>query len=113
MQGRDGKGSIFVFGAGNGGQSEDSCAADGYVQSIYTIAIGALNSDGRPTSYDERCSAKMASAFVNDINTPNVSVEHCYFIGSDHITWSVARAISTVSSCALFYPCKCRDFTMI
>ena len=71
-QGRRGKGSIFVFASGNGGRNDDTCAADGYIQSIYTIAIGALLSDGRPTDYDERCSAKMASTFVNYAPNPAI-----------------------------------------
>ena len=71
-QGRHGKGSIFVFSSGNGGRNDDDCAANGYVQSIYTIGIGALLSDGRPTDYDERCSAKMASTFVNLASNPAI-----------------------------------------
>ena len=72
LQGRDGKGSIYVFAAGNGGFLFDSCAADGYTQSIHTISIGALTSDGSPASYDERCSAKMASTFVNHVAIPGL-----------------------------------------
>ena len=52
-----------MWAAGNG-WDHDSCAADGYVQSIYTIAVGALQSNGERAVYDERCSAKVASAFV-------------------------------------------------
>lgn len=65
-QGRGGKGSIFVWANGNGGDADD-CAADGYVISIYTISIGALQVDGTQASYDEKCSAKLASNFVNDL----------------------------------------------
>ena len=76
MQGRDGKGSIYVFAAGNGGRVNDSCAADGYTQSIHTISIGALTSDGSPAPYDERCSAKMASTFVNHVFIPGLVMTH-------------------------------------
>ena len=55
-----------MWAAGNGGEYNDSCAADGYVNSIYTIAIGSVGSDGQPASYDERCSAKMAVTFVHN-----------------------------------------------
>ena len=65
MQGRGGKGSIYTWAAGNGGEVGDSCAADGYASSIYTIAIGAAWSDGTPASYDEPCSAKMATNFMD------------------------------------------------
>ena len=55
-----------MWAAGNGGENDDSCAADGYVNSIYTIAIGSVGSDGRAAPYDERCSAKLAVAFVHN-----------------------------------------------
>ena len=42
----------------------DACSADGYVQNIYTIPVGAYSEDGSPADYDERCSAKMTVAFV-------------------------------------------------
>ena len=73
-QGRGGKGSIFVWAAGNGGEKNDSCAADGYVQSIYTIAIGSAASDGSPAYYDEMCSAKMAVVFVNNPSSYSLHV---------------------------------------
>ena len=67
LQGRDGKGSIFVWANGNGGP-EDDCAADGYSSSIYTISVGAVGVDGVQSWYDEDCSAKMVSAYVTDHN---------------------------------------------
>ena len=63
VQGRDGRGSIYVWAAGNGGQKGDSCAADGYASSIYTIAVSAVDQYGIPAYYDERCSSKMAVTF--------------------------------------------------
>ena len=62
-QGRSGKGSIYVWAAGNGGKYFDSCAADGYVSSIYTIAVGSADQNGHPANYDEACAAKMAVTF--------------------------------------------------
>ena len=64
-QGRDGKGSIFVWANGNGGTADD-CAADGYSSSIYTISVGAIGVGGEPSYYDEECSAKMTTAYVTD-----------------------------------------------
>lgn len=52
-----------MWAAGNGGQYSDSCAADGYVNSIYTIGVGAASNDGLPAYYDEQCSAKMVVTF--------------------------------------------------
>ena len=63
MQGRGGKGTIYVWAAGNGGQYFDSCAADGYTSSIYTIGVGSADQNGRQADYDEDCSAKMAVTF--------------------------------------------------
>lgn len=65
MQGRNLKGSIYVFGGGNGGGvKKDTCSTDGWLNSIYTIAVGAAGIDGMPAPYDEQCASKLVSAFV-------------------------------------------------
>ena len=69
LQGRDGKGSIYVFAAGNGGEDYDSCAADGYTNSIYTISAGSADQRGRQADYDEKCSAKMVVTFSYNSDT--------------------------------------------
>ena len=61
--------------AGNGAEDNDTCAANGYVNSIYTIAIGSASSDGKPPLYDEKCSGKMAVAFVHN-SIPPQAVNH-------------------------------------
>lgn len=38
----------------------DTCAMDGYVASIYTIAVGSVDQNGVQAPYDEDCSSKMA-----------------------------------------------------
>lgn len=58
-QGRNRKGSIYVWAAGNGGTYYDSCAADGYSSSIYTISVGSANQAAQAADYDEQCAAKM------------------------------------------------------
>ncbi len=60
LRGRLGKGSIYVWAAGNGRNNGDSCAFDGYASSIYTIPIGALDSSGDQAWYSESCAALMA-----------------------------------------------------
>lgn len=55
-----------MWAAGNGGEYDESCAANGFVNSIYTIAVGSAGSDGKRAYYDERCSAKMTTAFVHN-----------------------------------------------
>ncbi|MBN3308511.1 FUR11 protease, partial [Amia calva] len=59
-KGRGGKGNIFIWASGNGGLANDHCGADGYVNSIYTVAIGAVTNLGLMTFYSEACSALMA-----------------------------------------------------
>ena len=66
LQGRNGLGSIFIWAAGNGGEYYDSCTADGYASSIYTIAVGSADQSGKQADYDEFCSSKMAVTFTYD-----------------------------------------------
>lgn len=67
--GRHGKGSIFVFAAGNGGLAGDNCAFNGYANSIHTIAISGVNWDGRVPDYSEKCSAIMAVTYGQNVLT--------------------------------------------
>lgn len=59
--GRDGKGSIFVWAAGNGRQNKDNCNYDGYANSRYVVTLGAVNSKGVSTDYSEPCAALIAA----------------------------------------------------
>ncbi len=45
-KGRKGKGSIFVWATGIGGENMDNCNCDGYVTSIYTISISSVSEQG-------------------------------------------------------------------
>jgi len=51
--GRGGKGTIFVWAAGNGKGKENDSNYDGYANSIYAIAVGATDSLGRSSYYSE------------------------------------------------------------
>lgn len=66
-QGRGGLGAIYTFAAGNGGLTGDSCSYNGYVSSIYTIAINGVNSDGSKPSYAEECPGILATAYSSDL----------------------------------------------
>ena len=55
-----------MFPAGNGGRMLDTCAYDGYVNSIYTIAVTSITNKGYPSTMNERCSAIMATAYTRD-----------------------------------------------
>lgn len=51
--GRGGKGSIYVWAAGNGLQGNDNANYDGYANSRYTIAVGATGPGGVQAFYSE------------------------------------------------------------
>ncbi|XP_015432292.1 PREDICTED: neuroendocrine convertase 1-like [Dufourea novaeangliae] len=61
--GREGRGSIYVWASGNGGSKSDDCGCDGYVGSIYTIAVGSASQTGRFPWYGESCAATMATTY--------------------------------------------------
>lgn len=60
--GRGGRGSIFVWAAGNGRQNNDNVNADGYANSPYTIAVGAIDNRGIQSFYSEPGAAMFVTA---------------------------------------------------
>lgn len=52
-EGRDGLGAIYTWSNGNGLNNNDYSNKDGYANSRYTIAVGAINWQGEQTSYSE------------------------------------------------------------
>ena len=65
--GRGGKGSIWLWAAGNGGDVTDNSNYDGYANSIYTIAVAALNDTGTRSAYSEPGANLIICAPSNDI----------------------------------------------
>lgn len=61
--GRKGLGAIFVWATGNGGQHKDYCSCDGYITSIFTISIGAVNDRGKSPWYAEPCPSTLAVTY--------------------------------------------------
>ncbi len=51
--GRGGRGTIFVWAAGNGGAMGEDANADGFVNNPHVIAVGAIDSLGRVPPYSE------------------------------------------------------------
>nr|XP_018264864.1 kexin [Kwoniella dejecticola CBS 10117]OBR87022.1 kexin [Kwoniella dejecticola CBS 10117] len=80
-KGRDGKGSIFVFAAGNGGGADDQCNFDGYTNSIFSVTVGAVDRKGLHPYYSEMCSAVMfvapSSGSGDHIHTTDVGQNKC------------------------------------
>ncbi|GAB6025242.1 hypothetical protein CHUAL_010662 [Chamberlinius hualienensis] len=73
--GRNGKGCIYVWAVGNGELKSDNCNMDGYVSSIYTVAIAALTSEGLSAIYSEGCACILASTYVGGLHKLNTNYE--------------------------------------
>ncbi|XP_002160973.1 PC3-like endoprotease variant B isoform X1 [Hydra vulgaris] len=63
LEGRNGKGNIYVWATGNGGLTDDDCNCDGYTTSIFTISIGCISDHGLSAYYTELCSSTLAVTF--------------------------------------------------
>ncbi len=61
-QGRGGKGRIFVVAAGNSEESGDNCNFEGFANSRFVIAVGALGENGQQAGYSKPCSALFVTA---------------------------------------------------
>lgn len=61
VSGRQGKGAVIVFAAGNGGRQDDS-NRDGYANHPGVLAVGAVDPWGRPPTYAEPGSNLLVSA---------------------------------------------------
>ncbi|KAK7729495.1 pheromone processing endoprotease [Botryosphaeria dothidea] len=81
QQGRDGKGSIYVFAAGNGAANDDNCNFDGYTNSIYSVTVGAVDKQNNHPYYSEKCSAQLvvtySSGMSDSIHTTDVGTDKC------------------------------------
>ncbi|KAL4218302.1 Proprotein convertase subtilisin kexin type [Mactra antiquata] len=66
--GRDGKGSIFLFSSGSGGDNFDDCNVNGYVSSPYTIAIGTVDVIGSTGTEGEPCASILAVTYGGRMN---------------------------------------------
>ncbi len=71
--GRGGRGTIYVFAAGNGLEYSDNANYNAYGNSIYTIPVGAINDLGLQTSYSTPGACVVISAPSVDFNRPGVA----------------------------------------
>lgn len=69
VNGRNGRGSIFVWASGNGGVADDSCNCDGYTNSIFTLSISSATVHGTKPWYLEECSSTIATTYSSGDNT--------------------------------------------
>jgi len=80
-QGRNGKGSIFVWASGNGGRDHDNCNCDGYTNSIWTLSISSATENGLVPWYSEACSSTLATTYSSGgTGEKQVCDEATYFI---------------------------------
>lgn len=52
-----------MWATGNGGHYDDHCSCDGYITSIFTVSIGAVNDRGKSPWYAEPCPSTLAVTY--------------------------------------------------
>lgn len=67
LEGRGGRGSIYVFAAGNG-KSIDNCNYDGYANGIFALTVGAIDHKDNMPVYMEPCSAQLVTAYSSSLD---------------------------------------------
>ncbi len=87
--GRQGRGTIFVWSGGNGGANLDNVNYDGYANSMYTIAIGAVSNTGNRVSYSETGACLVVCATVEH---PSQSLTTTDLEGEDGYNWTGASS---------------------
>ncbi|CAG5112178.1 Oidioi.mRNA.OKI2018_I69.chr2.g6421.t1.cds [Oikopleura dioica] len=68
-QGRNGKGSIFVWASGNGGKDKDNCNCDGYTNLPYTIAVSSTTETENIPWYSEPCASTLTTTYSSGTNS--------------------------------------------
>lgn len=63
QNGRQQRGSVFVFASGNGARYGDNCNFDGYTNSIYSITVAAIDRKGQRPYYSEACAANLVVSY--------------------------------------------------
>lgn len=87
QKGRQGKGNIYVFAAGNGAHQGDNCNFDGYTNSIYSITVGAVSRKGKHPYYGEKCCAQLVVTYSSGSGLPGDSI-HTTDVGANKCTTS-------------------------
>ena len=101
-EGRDGLGSIYTWSNGNGLGNQDQSNKDGYANSRYTIAVGAVNWQGKQTSYSETGSNLLVSApssnQTNSPSDPSVFTTDISGSGGENSTDYTSKMVGTSAS---------------
>ncbi|RNA36541.1 PC3-like endoprotease variant B [Brachionus plicatilis] len=69
--GRNGKGTLYVWASGNGGGNDDDCSCDGYASHWNIISIGSINHKGLTPYFMEFCPSTMAVVYSGGQNNIN------------------------------------------
>ncbi|KAG6441599.1 hypothetical protein O3G_MSEX001889 [Manduca sexta] len=110
-QGRNGKGSIFVWASGNGGREHDNCNCDGYTNSIWTLSISSATERGEVPWYSEMCSSTLAATYSSGaINEKQVVTTDLHHSCTASHTGTSASAPLAAGICALALQAN-RDLT--
>ena len=82
LQGRGGKGAIYVWASGNGGMHGDNCDCDGYTGSIYTLSVSSASQHCQSPWYAEKCASTMATTYSSGTFSDSKIVSSAeYYIG--------------------------------
>ena len=71
--GRGGRGTLYVFAAGNGLENNDDANHNAFAASIYTISVAAINDLGLQTFYSTPGACVALSAPSVDLNRPGIA----------------------------------------
>lgn len=90
INGRSGKGTIFAWAAGNGADYGDNANKDGYANSIYTIAIGAVSDQGKKASYSEAGACVVVCAPSSSFNPDRQGITTTDLMGNNGYNYAGA-----------------------
>ncbi|MBN1675801.1 MAG: S8 family serine peptidase [Kiritimatiellae bacterium] len=71
--GREGKGTIYVWAGGNGLEAGDDANYDGYANSIYSISVSAIDDGGRAAYYSEPGACHVVTAPSSGSGTQGIT----------------------------------------
>lgn len=74
--GRNGRGAVYVWAAGNGRQWLDSCSYDGFASSRLVVSVGAVSYFGTTTFYSEWCPSLLVVAPSSSSGTGPEDTRH-------------------------------------
>lgn len=109
-QGRNGRGTVYLIAAGNGGASGDDANRDGYANFRAVLAVGAVDDHNRPTSYTEPGANVLVAApsgnvlgrfestagvVTTDIAGPRGYADVSSALGADHTAFFDGTSAST------------------